>query len=578
LSDVVVSSPVALTPTPLPANEEGLYEWSAQAPLGAPLSLINVLPGEGGVASAAAVGSGGRAAGAISDDGERVVWQTTEPPEEHLYVRDVLRGETVQLDVPGAGAGHTNPVPRFQFASSDGSRVFFTDGQRLAAGSGENDLYECLIVEGAGGLECVRSDLTPLGEGGAEAKVQGVLGASEDGSWVYFTANGVLAPGAVPGECVREGVTPTAGARCNVYVRHDGVTRLVAVVSAGDLNDWNESLTSSTSRVSPDGEWLEFMSQARLTGYDNRDVASGHADQEVFLYHASTGSLVCVSCDPSGARPVGRDGLPGSLVGSDDVWGGEAWVSGLVPGWTPFEAGNALFQSRFLSDSGRLFFDSDDALVSGDVDGTEDVYEYEPVGVGGCGLGAVSSSVVFKGERGFVGEGGVGVEGAGCVGLISSGSGSEESAFLDASGDGSDVFFLTQARLSAVDTDTALDVYDAHVCSSGSPCVSGVVAAPVCASADACRAAPSPEPEVFGAPATATFSGPGNFPNPPAPPPPVRVVKCAKGKKLSHGKCVKAKPKPKPKPKPKRKRGKGERAGKSSRGKVSYGADHKVRV
>ena len=55
--------------------------------------------------------------------------------------------------------------------------------------------------------------------------------------------------------------------------------------------------------------------------------------------------------------------------------------------------------------------------------------------------------------------------------LVSSGTSSEESAFLDASEDGSDVFFLTAAQRSSQDVDTALDVYDAHECSASSPCV-----------------------------------------------------------------------------------------------------------
>ena len=33
---------------------------------------------------------------------------------------------------------------------------------------------------------------------------------------------------------------------------------------------------------------------------------------------------------------------------------------------------------------------------------------------------------------------------------------------------------------------------------------------PPCTTADACRPAPSPQPEVFGTPSSATFTGPGN--------------------------------------------------------------------
>ena len=57
----------------------------------------------------------------------------------------------------------------------------------------------------------------------------------------------------------------------------------------------------------------------------------------------------------------------------------------------------ALYQSRYLSNNGRLFFDSADSLVAADVNGKEDVYEFEPAGVGGCGSGVADASWVFVG-------------------------------------------------------------------------------------------------------------------------------------------------------------------------------------
>jgi hypothetical protein len=41
-----------------------------------------------------------------------------------------------------------------------------------------------------------------------------------------------------------------------------------------------------------------------------------------------------------------------------------------------------MYQSRRLSDGGRVFFNSDDGLVPQDVNGMEDVYEWEREGVG----------------------------------------------------------------------------------------------------------------------------------------------------------------------------------------------------
>ena len=66
-----------------------------------------------------------------------------------------------------------------------------------------------------------------------------------------------------------------------------------------------------------------------------------------------------------------------------ELWGGR-WVAGDIPGWTAATLGSALYQTRYLSNSGRLFFNSSDALVPADVNGEEDVYEYEPSGAAGC--------------------------------------------------------------------------------------------------------------------------------------------------------------------------------------------------
>jgi len=489
LSHVVLSSAVALTSTPT-GGVENLYEWSAGK-----LALVSVLPLPGGEAATTGPRLGGNnenARHAISDDGSRVMWQS-----EHLYLRDMARDETVQLDTVESGSGEGGIEPQFQIASSDGSKVFFTDGQKLTEDSGahgreEPDLYECEMVVVAGKLTCDLSDLTPpsSGESAGVRGGGGVVGASEDGSWVYFVANGVLAPGGVHGTCQGE------SSFCNLYVHHDGVTSLVAVLSGADEPDWQSTLSDKTARVSPDGHWLAFMSKQELTGYDNRDAISGKPDEEVYLYDADSGRVTCASCDPTGARPVGTE-YPGedTLWGGDRVWNGSTWLASNIPTWTPYSLTLARYQSRYLSDSGRLFFNSDDALVPQDVNGSWDAYEYEPPGLGDC----TGSSVTFSESSG------------GCVGLVSSGSSSGESAFLDASTTGGDVFFLTSGKLLSEDRDSILDIYDAHECTSGSPCFAvPPVLPPPCDTGDSCKASPTPQPTIFGSPSSATFSGTGN--------------------------------------------------------------------
>jgi hypothetical protein len=94
----------------------------------------------------------------------------------------------------------------------------------------------------------------------------------------------------------------------------------------------------------------------------------------------------------------------------------------------------------------------------------------------------------------------------GRVYAISNVAGGFESFFLDASANGEDVFFGTADRLLPQDVSNNVVVYDARV-GGGFP----VTVAPVpCDNGDSCKPPPSPQPAVFGAPASATFSGAGN--------------------------------------------------------------------
>jgi hypothetical protein len=519
---VVLGSAVALTSTPLPVGgipAGEVYEWSAGHPPSEALQLVSVLPAsEGGGlvpnrSAGIGVEPGGAGAGgrhAVSGDGSRIFWSFF-GEDNRLYVRDTEKEETVRLDMqqPGVPVGGT-PDGTFQIASSDGSKVFFTDGdnlQRLMPQSGATgqDLYECELIEEGGHLACRISDLTPEVEG-KSSEVQGyVLGASEDGAYVYFVANGVLGNAAKAGATQGTCKEATNAATCNLYEYHDGEITFIAALSGGDESDWSGYanggiLSSLTTRVSPDGRFLAFMSERPLTGYDNRDASSGRRDMEVYLYDAATARLACVSCNPTGGRPAGflyaefsSSGNAAAVVGRH--FSEELSIAANLPAGNQLARVDTMYQPRALDDSGRVFFNSSDALVPQDINDQEDVYEFEPDGVGSCS----STGPTFSQKTG------------GCITLISSGLSPEESGFMDASVTGSDVFFVTSSRLTPQDYDTAYDLYDAHECSTAAPCVSAPVSAPPCESGDACKAAPSPQPAIFGAPPSATFAGAGNL-------------------------------------------------------------------
>jgi hypothetical protein len=502
LSHVLLHSNVALTSTPTKA---GFYEWSKGQ-----LQLVSELPESEGGGSAqglvTAPSGPGETMHSISSDGRRVFWSgiAALAPRNGLYMRDTIAHETVRLDVVEGSQTNAKPLaPQFRTASSDGSHAFFTDAERLTEDStaddgstsneGQSDLYAYDLNAPAGKK---LTDLTVDQNSGEAADVQGVLGASEDGSYVYFVANGALAPGAAPGKCRTEQSPPDT--TCNLYVAHNSGggwerPKLITVLSGEDQPDWNQGLRTLTARVSPSGRYLAFMSDRRVTGYDNRDAVSGKPDEEVYLYDANIDKSVCASCNLTGARPSGVEFGTGRLVRNARIWDKTRWLAANVPGWTGYGLTQAQYQSRYLSDSGRLFFDASDALVPQDVNNTEDVYEYEPSGVGGCAI----SAGTFDAKSG------------GCVSLISAGTSPRESAFLDASETGGDAFFMTNASLSPRDFDTSFDIYDARKCEGEGPCALPVLPPP-CSTGDSCKAAPSPQPTGLGAPSSATFSGAGN--------------------------------------------------------------------
>jgi hypothetical protein len=492
---------------------------------------------------------------AVSADGSRVVWGT----ETELFSRDMLTDETVQLDSGPEGSGGGV----FQLASADGTRVFFTDENVLT----HEDIFKHAAIANSLYMFNVPSrqltDLGPVGIGvfsGACKPCFGdqVLGADEAGTAVYVTSETVFT-----GEANGAGESAVAGGGNVFLFRESPVgsgswsTSFVTTLSASDEAGYNpdpgvsspQHLAHLPVRVSGDGEYFAFMSDRSLTGYDNQDVneqptqeeekagvSAGtrvkRYDEEVYEYHApkntaaEPGALVCASCNPTGARPVGEldtGEYPGSPMDPNREWGEPPnhgshrtqFLAAAIPPWNEaihqdfgpngeFEL--PLYASRVLSDSGRLFFDSVDGLVPQDENGREDVYEYEPP-AGGEGP---PSNTCAAGSSTY------GARSAGCVSLISSGQGAGNSEFVDASTNGDDVFFVTADRLVAADTDSVSDMYDASVCGTGESEIHACLpesagASPPCDSTDSCQPASLPQPGVFGAPPSATFSGAGNL-------------------------------------------------------------------
>jgi hypothetical protein len=419
-------------------SKKNLYEWS-----GSQLRLVNVAPGNATTAPGAVFGApGSRALAAISTDGSRAFW-TSEAGQ--LYVR-IMGEETREI----------NHAAKFLTASADGSEVLLSDGC----------LYD-LATESC-------EDLT-AGLGG----FQGIAGQNDDLSHVYFTDTKVLSE-----EENSEGVKAQAG-KPNLYSWEEGETSFVATLRSGDSAAWQATPALRMAEASPNGQWLAFLSNAPLTGYDNNAGPCGICS-EAFLYDAATKALTCASCSPANARPLGRTVLR---------------LIKLQPALQTGEV-STLPQPRYLTDAGRLFFDSQDSLSPADTNGNvEDVYQFEPAGVGNCNRAV------------------------GCVTLISAGRGAVDSNFLAMDEDGDNVFFTSRDQLVPADADTLIDLYDARV--GGGFASKSQLPPPGCG--EACEpSSGSTQPEQT--PSSPGFNGSGN----------VKTPKCKKeGQVKKNGRCVK---------------------------------------
>jgi hypothetical protein len=444
LSHVVFSESAPLTGDAQPGGVEDLYEWDEGA-----LRLLTVLPdgtpASGSLAESSQAQNGNQA---ISADGTHILFSSG----AGLY--DRLDGQrTIQVDEDQGGSGSSGGGV-FRAASADGSHVLFTDERRLTADStaaaNEPDLYECVLAPGASA--CELKDLT-IAKPGEHADVVGVsgLGSQDDNAHghpnphVYFTAKGVLATNRrerldLEGNPVVEEAT---SGETNLYLDENDTITFIATLEQG---------TSGGGVVSPDGETFAFTSTKSLTGYDNVESGSGRHVEEIFTYDAAGDNLECASCNPSGETPTA---------------GGAQLVAA----------------SRPLSDGGRVFFETEQALLPADTNGRADVYEFE------------------RGRLSLISSG----TGAG---LDLLGTGSKRGVFLGASESGGDVFFQSKESLLPQDTaEGTLVVYDARVGGglparpSPSPCVT----------ADACRTPVSSQPSIYGAPSSQTFSGAGNL-------------------------------------------------------------------
>jgi hypothetical protein len=421
-SHVAFATAAKLTPDAV-EGQQNVYEWGE-----GDLRLASLLPG----GAPAAEGASDDAVFAGTSGAGRVLFTAEDEGSDGLYMRD---GETTVALSASQRVPHSpleeGEVPRgtvaearYGGASADGSAVYFTSSVPLTnttSSSYEERLYRYEVASGK--LTALSGNAAP----GATPEQVTVLQVSRDDKiagddFVYFTADGALAPGATQ-----------AGfefRNTNLYVWHgspgeQGTIHFIAQTSCqvGEANgqpleSCPENIAPQEWDASPSGEHFAFAAFSQLTSYENKSQSRCPADAAVnsvpgactAVYEYNyLGHLSCLSCNPTGAPPAGPSSLDGGYGGG-----------------TPQLAHD--FTNNVLDD-GRVFFDSPDDLSSAAVNAHQDVYESREDG---------------------------------SISLISSATAGEDAYFADATPDGSNVFFKTSAALVAEDTDSAYDVYDAR--------------------------------------------------------------------------------------------------------------------
>ncbi len=276
----------------------------------------------------------------VSPDGSHILMATPAAGGlSHLFMR-VGGGTGVTYDVSKGAAVHFVAMDR------TGATVYFVTAAQLlpADTDSSEDLYMwseatdslTLISQGNGDGntdECNASWTTgcsvkPLSPEFAHPNGNQTISApsamddliAENSGDIYFYSPELLDP-----------TKPGIKNERNLYVYHDGAVHLVATFDPGtEVN---------RMQISPDGEHAAMVTASQLTSYQSDGF------KEMYTYEPTTGVIRCASCNPSGVSPTGN------VVASQ---GG-----------------------RFMSNDGRVFFTTPDALVPRDRDGKVlDVYEY----------------------------------------------------------------------------------------------------------------------------------------------------------------------------------------------------------
>jgi len=388
--------------------------------------------------SAPAAGAAPANYAGISTTGGTVFFTTTEQlalgdtdTRRDVYQRsfDSGVGAYVTREVSTGPTGGNDAFDAFfERASADGTRAFFSTDESLVAADvdHETDVYVRDFAAGTTALVTQgNSACAPAcGNGAFDA---GFAGADPRGSEAFFVTAEQLA-------------SADADSSVDVYKR-DLLTNATVLVSAGGACApvcGNGAFNATFRGVSADGSTAFFVTSEQLTSADidtasdvyARDLPSDLTSlvSEGGSSNSSAAVFAGSSADGATAFFETDEGLvPGDTDGSNDVYRRAAGVTTLISdGSLPGFPANFTAAS---ADGSTAFFVTAESLVGGaDSNRANDVYEWQ----GGA------PSLVTSGA---------------CCG----------STFGSATGDGTKVVFTTTEGLDAADTDSSADVYEQTV-------------------------------------------------------------------------------------------------------------------
>lgn len=401
-----------------------------------------------------------------------------------VSVSAVLAVAVVGLLALPVGAGHdsyrritagqingnaTDKFVAFLAASSDGSRALFSTNEQLVAADTDNatDIYER-----RGG----RTTLVSVGAiNGNSEQGSFYQGSSTNGLRVFFRTDEQL-------------VASDTDSASDIYQRFNGVTTRVSV---GAING-NGPHEVTFSHATPDGSAVFFQT--------NEQLASGDNDDERDLYKRANGKTKLMS---GGGSDASADFMGASTTGkivvflsnqqitandddeSDDLFMRQGTTTTRVSIGTI--NGNGDFEAEYggmSADGSRIFFETDERLLSTDTDDSSDVYQrlngqttrltLGPNGGNGefftsfLGSSADGTRVFFTSPEQLVtgdtdSSTDIYMRQGTTTTLISdgqiNGDGAFNASFRDASTDGTRVFFVTEEQLTAGDGDAVDDIY-----------------------------------------------------------------------------------------------------------------------